>query len=231
MRTTLSPLIAVVALFSFLAVAAALDRRESAIVFEDRFERDSLAAGWHWQRENRDGWRLRDGRLEIRVEPGRGETAKNVLWRDAPDRAKGPHAFEVTVTNLAPRTAQWEQAGMILYRGGVPVVKLVKELVDGKRVIVPGEVPMEDETVRLRLVIKGDEYVAQYQPGARGAFKTAAAGHIVDGRDIPAAGKLSVTEGDQVSAQCFEGPPDAEHWFRFDDFRITKVDALPEAGD
>ena len=229
MRKTLPPLIAFVALFSFLAAAAALDRRESSIVFEDRFERDSLAAGWHWQRENRDAWRLRDGRLEIRVEPGRGETVKNVLWRDAPDRAKGPHAFEVTVTNVTPPTTQWEQAGLILYRGGVPVVKLGKELVDGKLVIVPGEVPMDAETVRLRLVVKGDEYVAQYQSGARGEFKTAAAGRIVEGRNIPAAGKLPVGEGDQVSLQCFEGPADAEHWIRFDDFRIVEIEDLPKA--
>ena len=96
--------------------------------------------------------------------------------------------------------------------------------------IVPGEVPMDAEMVRLRLVVKGDEYVAQYQPGARGEFKTAAAGRIVEGRNIPAAGKLPVGEGDQVSLQCFEGPADAEHWVHFDDFRIRKVDALPAAG-
>jgi hypothetical protein len=28
---------------------------------------------------------------------------------------------------------------------------------------------------------------------------------------------------DEVSIQCYNGPPEAEHWIRFDDFRIVAV--------
>ena len=229
---SLAPSIVCVLALLALTVAAAPGSKESRVVFEDTFEQDALADGWRWHRENPETWRLRDGGLEIRVEPGRGESVKNVLWRDAPDRQKRAYAIEVTVTNHTVPTTQWEQAGLILYRHGVPVVKVGKELVDGKLCVIPGEVAMDAATVRLRLVVKGDDYVAQYQPDARGEFKTAARGRIVAGRNIPAAGKLPAAEagaGDQVSLQCFEGPPDAEHWIRFDDFRIVEVEGLPAA--
>ena len=50
----------------------------------------SLPSGWEWKRENPEGWRLRDGGLEIRIEPGnmwgKKNDAKNVLligkWRE-----------------------------------------------------------------------------------------------------------------------------------------------------
>ena len=38
-----------------------------------------------------------------------------------------------------------------------------------------------------------------------------------------ATGKLPEPKNDQVSIQCYHGPPDAEHWMRFDDFRILRL--------
>jgi hypothetical protein len=35
----------------------------------------------------------------------------------------------------------------------------------------------------------------------------------------PAAGKGT----DQISLQCYDGPPQAEHWIRFADFRIVQL--------
>ena len=94
-----------------------------------------------------------------------------------------------------------------------PVFKLVKELVNGELMIIPGRKPMTSKTVQLRLIITKDNYVAQFRPNARGKFQTAATG------------KLPAPADDQVSIQCYNGPPNAEHWIRFDDFRIMK---LPE---
>jgi hypothetical protein len=39
------------------------------VVFEDKFD-TKLGDGWAWLRENTKAWRIRDGGLEIRVEPG-----------------------------------------------------------------------------------------------------------------------------------------------------------------
>jgi hypothetical protein len=38
-----------------------------------------------------------------------------------------------------------------------------------------------------------------------------------------AAGKLAPGENEQVSIQCYNGPANAEHWMRFSDFRILKL--------
>ena len=199
-------------------------------MFEDTFDGENLKDGWAWIRESAQTWRLKDDTLEIRIEPGRGETVKNVLWREAPvDATDRAYAFEVTVSNKTPPSNQWEQAGLIFYRGGEPVVKLGKEFEDGKVLIIPSHTPIDAETVRLRLVVRGDDYVAQYQPDAKGEFKTAARGKIQVGRKIPAAGKIpGAAEGThQISIQSFEGPADAEHWIRFDGFRIVEMNGLP----
>jgi len=180
------------------------------VVFEDRFE-SKPAEGWTWLRENPDAWRIREGALEIRVEPGKADTVKNALLRPAPDRSRGKYAFEVTVTSTAEPTQQWEQGGITWYCDGKPVFKLVKELVDGELMIIPGRKPMTAKSVRLRLVVEGRKWTAQYQPNAKGPFQTAATG------ELPPPGK------DQVSIQCYNGPPEAAHWIRFDDFRIVRL--------
>lgn len=183
---------------------------QARVVFEDRFD-GKLKEGWTWLREDPKAWRVKDGGLEIRVQPGKAATVKNALVRDVPERGAGAWAFEVTLTNAAEPTQQYEQAGLTWYRDGKPVFKLVKELVDGKVVIVPGKTPVAGATVQLRLVVRGDRYTALYRPDGKGEWKTAAAGNFPPGKK------------DQVSLQCYDGPPDAEHWMRFTDFRILRT--------
>ncbi|MBN2137605.1 MAG: DUF1080 domain-containing protein [Sedimentisphaerales bacterium] len=181
-----------------------------SIVFEDGFD-GKLVAGWTWLREDRKTWRLRDNALEICVEPGVAHNVKNALVRPAPDRHKGKYAFDVTVSNLTVPTNQYEQAGLTWYNDGKAVFKLVKERVDGQLIIIPGRKPMTSQTVQLRLVVNGGSITAQYRANAEGDFQTAAAA------TLPEAGK------DEISIQCYNGPADAEHWIRFDDFRITRL--------
>lgn len=180
------------------------------VLFADRFE-GQLAEGWTWLRENPGAWRLREGGLEIRIEPGHAQTVKNALVRPAPDRRAGRYAFEVTVT-MAHLTQQYEQAGITWYADGKPVFKLVKELVDGELRIIPGHIPMDAETVQLRLIVDGEQWIAQYRPDAEGEFLTAAEGTLPPPGD------------DQVSVQGYHGPPDAERWVRFENFRILRLD-------
>jgi hypothetical protein len=201
-------------LISKPAVSAATEPTENGvqqILFADDFGQDRLDAGWSWLRQHEGFWRLNDRALEIRVEPGKAQTVSNALLRDAPDRNRGSYAVEVTVTNLKLPTQLFEQAGITWYCDGKPVFKLVKELVDGQLMIIPGRKPMEDESVRLRLTVTADSWTAQYQPSAKGPFLTAATG------------KLPPPASDQVSIQCYNGPVDAEHWIRFDDFRIVQL--------
>ena len=181
-------------------------------IFADNF--NGMPAGtWKWLRENPPAWRINTGALEIRVEPGAARTVKNALVRRAPDRSRGRYAIDVTVTNNPKPIQQYEQAGITWYNNGKPVFKLVKELVNGELMIIPGRKPMTSETVQLRLIVTADSFVAQFRPDARGEFQTAATG------------KLPAPGDDQVSIQCYNGPANAEHWISFDDFRILE---LPE---
>lgn len=193
-----------------LAMGGGLLAAEPEVVFEDEFSKKP-ADGWSWLREKPEAWRIKDEALEIRVEPGKANTVKNALVREAPDRSRGTFAVEVTVTNTTKPTTQWEQAGITWYTGGKPVFKLVKEFIDGDLYIIPGRKPMGAETVQLRLIVTAHGWTAQYRPGGKGEFQ------------IAAAGKLPASDKDQVSIQCYNGPPDAEHWIRFDHFRILKM--------
>ena len=51
-----------------------------------------------------------------------------------------------------------------------------------------------------RLVVRGNSYTAQYRPGRRGEWQTAAKDRF------PRGGRGK----DQISLQCYDGPPDAE---------------------
>ncbi|UCF16310.1 MAG: hypothetical protein JSW59_02405, partial [Phycisphaerales bacterium] len=183
---------------------------QKTLIFEDRFD-SRPAAGWKWLREDPQTWRMKENALEIRVEPGVARTVKIALVRQAPDRRQGRFEIDVTVTNTTKPTQQYEQAGITWYNNGKPVFKLVKELVDGQLMIIPGRIPMTSETVQLRLIVTTDSFVAQFRPGATGEFQTAATG------------KLPPPGDDQVSIQCYNGPANADHWIRFDDFRIIQL--------
>jgi hypothetical protein len=197
-------------LAGLVVLSGSLQAAEPRVVFEDRFE-GKLGEGWNWLRENSKTWQIKDGALEIRVEPGVAPTVKNALVRKAPDRAKGKHAAEVTVTFTTTPTRQYEQAGITWYRGGQPVFKLVHEFIDGKTYVIPGKIPTTSKTIELRLVVTADRFVAQFRPDAKGDFRAAAEGPLPAGPD------------EQVSIQCYNGPPNAEHWIRFDDFRILDL--------
>jgi hypothetical protein len=194
-----------------LSVAALAALAGETVVFEDRFE-SKPAEGWRWLREDASDWRMREGALEIHVRPGDAKTVRNALVRRAPDRRQGCFAIEVSVTNLQPPRQQYEQAGLTWYNNGKPVFKLVKELVDGQRMIIPGRKAMTNAAVQLRLVVSETSWSAQFRPDGRGEFQTAATGELPEPGD------------DEISIQCYHGPAEAEHWIRFDDFRIIKLE-------
>ncbi|MBK37018.1 MAG: hypothetical protein CME26_16000 [Gemmatimonadetes bacterium] len=175
------------------------------MIFEDSFT-DGLGEGWNWIREHDGYWRIADGGLEIRVEPGVKDTVRNALVRPAPPR---PYAVEVTITNHTHPTTQYEQAGITLYNNGEPVFKEVKELIDGDLYIIPGKKPMPTDSVRLRLLVNSEGWEAQFRPEGSTSFETAASGELASENE------------DQVSLQCYNGPEEGEHWIRFEGFQIT----------
>lgn len=200
----------VLALMGWMLAVTPLVAADQELIFEDSFQ-EKTAEGWSWLREHTDFWRIEKDGLEIRVEPGVAHNVKNALVRKAPDRNTGTYAIEVTVTNHSVPIQRYEQAGITWYSGGKPVFKLVKELVDGQLMIIPGRKNMTAKSVQLRLVVTVDSWTAQFRPEGKGDFQTAGSG------------KLPKPADDKVSIQCYNGPPGAEHWIRFDDFRILKL--------
>lgn len=187
-----------------------LSAAEPVVLFEDSFD-EKPGEGWTWLREETQSWRIQDGGLEIRVQPGKADTVKNALMRDAPDRSSMKYAIEVTIDFKQPPIQQYEQAGITWYQKGKPVMKLVHEHVDGKVLIVPGFKEAPGKTVQFRLVVEGTRWTAQYREDLKGEFQEAATGAL------PPPGE------DQISLQCYDGPSEAEHWMRFDDFRIIRL--------
>ncbi|MBM3215982.1 hypothetical protein FJZ36_13815 [Candidatus Poribacteria bacterium] len=180
------------------------------ILFEDRFQ-GKLGDGWSWLREHEGFWRIANGGLEIRVEPGVADTVRNALLRQAPDRSTGSYAIEVTVSNHTLPTQQYEQGGITWYVDGKPVFKIVKELIDGDLWIIPGKPSMRTKSVRLRLVVTASTWTALFRPEGESEYQEAAKG------------ELPAPRNDQVSIQCYNGPADAEHWIRFEDFAVLRL--------
>ncbi|NIL97097.1 MAG: hypothetical protein GTO62_08160 [Planctomycetales bacterium] len=180
------------------------------LLYEDTFD-ERLGEGWTWLREHPEDWRIENGGLEIRVRPGKAPTVQNALVRKAPDRSRTRYAVEVTVTFLTAPTQQYEQAGITWYHQQKPVGKLVHEHIDGQEWIIPGRKPAPQRTVQLRLVVRGRHWTAQFRPDLEAEFQTAGSGRLPPPGD------------DQISIQCYDGPAEAEHWIRFDDFRIVKL--------
>ncbi|MBL8853918.1 MAG: hypothetical protein JNK57_08090 [Planctomycetaceae bacterium] len=182
---------------------------EPTLLFADSFQ-DQLADGWEWLRPQPARWCVRNRGLEIRVWPGFADSVENALLRTVEAREDDRWIFEVTVTNLSAPTKQWEQAGLTWYGDGRPVFKLVKELVDGRIVIMPGNHEIQDVPVELRLAVQGQQVQAFYRTDFNGPFLLAGEG------DLPPAAL------EQISLQCYHGPNDSEHWIRFGNFRVLR---------
>ena len=200
-----------------------LDLGQARPVLADEF-RDQLVDGWSWVREDPKGWRVKDGELQIRIQPGNmwggANNARNVLVRDAPDPALGPLVVQVLVTHEP--TEQWEQAGIMWYGDDGHMVKIIREQVDGEPWLVMGreendrtqtlaKLPLETAWVHLRLRIEGKRITGEYRP------KGEALWHRAGACDTPVKGRP------KISLQAYNGPADAEHWARFKAFRARRL--------
>lgn len=203
----------------------ALSCAAEEVLFKDDFT-SQLSDGWSWVREDRANWRITGRGLEMRVLPGNlwggANNAKNVLVRPAPVVERGEVEASVTITNFP--THQYEQANLAWYYDDSHMVKLGLELVDGEVCIVMGreeadqtrtlaKIPIAVTSVRVRLLVAGRKIRGEYLP--LGAEKWLEAGS----GELPASPQGQA----KVSLHCYQGPPDAEHWARFSQFRVSRL--------
>jgi hypothetical protein len=196
---------------------------QEKVLFEEKFA-GKPGDGWTWVREDPAGWKAEGGALKIKAQPGKiwykTKSAKNVLVRKSPaaGTAEAPVSAEVTV-ELAPQTNA-EQAGLYLHFDDANFVKIIHEHVKGNNHIlmvreqknIPEPQTPKNEaaaTVRLRLTWSGARVAGAYKVGG----------------DWVPVGDVEVPEG--VSGGSFAlashgGPPEADRWAKFTDFRIVQ---------
>ncbi len=204
-----------------LALAAAPD---GELVFRDDF-RGALGPGWSWIREDPSAWRVQDGALELRLQPGNlwggANNAKNVLVRPAPELQGGELEITVKFTN-AP-TDQYEQVDLAWYFDDRNMVKLGREVVDGPVCVVMGreerdqcrtiaKPPVPGGWYRLRLLVSTNRIRGQYWP--EGATSWTDVGEC----DLPAPRGLAP----KISLHGYNGPPNREHWARITEFSVVR---------
>ena len=86
-------------------------------------------------------------------------------------------------------------------------------MIDGKVYVFPGKKAMSAATVQLRIEVRGEKFTALFRANAKGKYEKAFSG------SVPNKGKGK----HQIAVMCYQGPGDAEHWMRFDDFRVVKL--------
>ena len=126
--------------------------RADELLFQDDFK-GKLGDGWSWVREHREFWRATQRGLEVRIEPGNmwgpANDARNLLVRGAPDATKGEVEVSVYVENTP--SEQYEQVDLVWYYDDSHMVKIGRELVDGKLSVVMGR-EKDDRTQTIAIV-------------------------------------------------------------------------------
>jgi regulation of enolase protein 1 (concanavalin A-like superfamily) len=195
------------------------------VLFKDDFV-GKLGGGWSWVREDKPTWRITDKALEIRVLPGnlwgKANNVKNVLVRPVPNTTQGEVEAAVSIANRP--THQYEQANLAWYYDDSNMVKLGLELVNKEVCIVMGreeadktrtlaKIPITAMAVRVRLLVAGNQIRGQYRISGTDTWLDAGAGDLPAPPNVPA----------KISLHCYQGPPDAEHWPRFSEFRVSRA--------
>ena len=211
-----------------LLVARAAPDDPPAPLFEDPFK-DRLAEGWAWTREDKTGWRVAGGTLQVRLAPGnlweKDNTARNLLLRQAPKDAR---SFTAEVSVSHAQAAFGEQAGLLWYRDDDNYIKLVKEFYDGNTWAVFAverngkadyrEADCRAQWVTFRLTVAGDKVSAAFRAVGGTDWKD------MGDYDFPARGDKPDAPPAHIGLTAHHGPTDPERWAHFRDFRVTQAD-------
>lgn len=174
----------------------------------------NINPNWKWLREDRAGWRLTNGVLEVRLQPGNmwgpANNAKNVLL--IPLERAGDVTITATIEHQP--TEQYEQADLVWYYADSHMVKLGPELVDGQFSVVMGREegdrartisinPIPAGAVEVKFIVTGNEITGLYRQNTN-SWKSAGS------CSMPALPGIDP----RLSLQFYQGPANAEHWAR-----------------
>lgn len=189
-------------------------------ILEEEFE-GKLNSDLEWIRQDKDQWRLEDGKLVVRSQAGRiwgGNDARNLLlFKILPAQ---PMAARVLVAHQ-PK-GKYEQAGLLWYVDDNHFVKLISEHIDGKMYVVVAreiagrgkviskiEVPAAN--LELRLKVEPDGVTGQWR--------------LKDGDPWSNCDKFVFEVQGKPRFGLFtqDGPQDTARWVRFDRLIIEKL--------
>ena len=200
------------------------------ILFEDNFD-NGLSTQWELVGLTDDDYRLRDGGLEMRVQPGKMRRETPMLKAKLPFDSYDTVIASVEVSLLDQFTEPMEFAGLFLTDEHGREFSARKQWINGFLLFTPGLVdfigeegnegdpsqytvkfwPANDESGPLRIIVRNRYAFFQVGPSSQGKFLNFFHSKIRSnekerGFALTAAG----------------GPEDKDHWVRFDNFRVTR---------
>ena len=199
-------------------------------LFADDFN-NGLSSKWQVVGLQKEDYRIRDGGLELRVQPGKRTGDTPMLKVILPFVTTSTVIASVDVTILDEFTEDGEFGGLCLIADDDVEFTVRKQRVNGSLVFAPGKYdfigkpgdegeprqytikywPALDESGPLRIIVRQKYAHFQVGPSSEDKFLNFFFSAIVDsdkkcGFSLVAAG----------------GPKDAVHWVRFDNFRVTR---------
>lgn len=200
------------------------------VLFEDKFD-GTLSTQWRAVGLKRADYRIKDGGLEMRVHPGRRTGDTPMLMVLLPFDTSQTVVASVELTILDRFTEPAESAGIFLTDADSREFGAEKMNLNGHLVFSPGNLefigeqgeegdpqqyalkfwPANDDFGPLLIIVRGNYGHFQVGPSTRGKYLNFFHSALRDNE---------LKRGFCLSASG--GPPDREHWVRFDNFRVTR---------
>ncbi len=200
------------------------------VIFEDDFDH-GLSSKWQAVGLKKEDNRIRDGGLELRVQPGKLTRDTPMLKVALPFTASDSVVASVEVTVINAFTQPKEFAGLFLVDKDGRDFGAKKQFIDGKLVFSPGKYTFKGElgeegdpnkyTVKyspvnkaagpIRILVRGSTAFFQVGPSTKDQYQNFFHSAIV-----------TETKERGFCLTASGAPQDAVHWVRFDNFRVSK---------
>ena len=200
------------------------------VLFEDDFE-DGLSSKWQVVGLKKEDYRIREGGLELRVQPGKLTRHTPMLKVVLPFTSSDTVVASVRVTIVDKFTEPEEFAGLYLTDGDGREFGARKQQINGQLSFTPPKYefigegleeggpenyarkfwPADEDAGPLRILVRSHYAHFQVGPSSEGRYLNFF--HSAIRKNVKERGFSLVAAG---------GPDDSVHWVRFDNFRVSK---------
>jgi hypothetical protein len=215
---------------TFVSFGTARPAAGEDVLFEDNFD-GPLSPEWQAVGLKKDDYRLRDNKLELRVQPGKRTRDTPMLMVLLPFSTSESVTASVELTLIDEFTEPDESAGLFLTDADSREFGAEKRNLDGQLVFSPGNDefigdkgeeddpqkyalkfwPVNEDDGPLRIIVRG--HYGHFQVGPSRSGKYLNFFHSALRENEPKRGFCLSASG---------GPSDRDHWVRFDNFRVIR---------